>query len=189
MNSDWFGIGGGDGFHTAVDPTDYNIVYTESQDGNTNRYDLRTGPRTGQHGPRVRGWRGGRAGGRRGGGGTLRRQVADGRGAPNVLNASRRRYRFNWNTPFMLSPHNPSIVWLGGNRLFKSYNEGDTWVASADLTKQIDRNTVTLMGVPGDRTQLSKNDGVMPYSTIITISESPVCPASSGPAPTTATCR
>ncbi len=26
MNSDWFGIGGGDGFHTAVDPTDYNIV-------------------------------------------------------------------------------------------------------------------------------------------------------------------
>ena len=31
----------------------------------------------------------------------------------------------------MLSPHNPSIVWLGGNRLFKSYNRGDTWVASA----------------------------------------------------------
>src|SRR5213079_3586052 len=42
MNSDWFGIGGGDGFQTAVDPTDYNIVYTESQDANTNRYDLRT---------------------------------------------------------------------------------------------------------------------------------------------------
>src|SRR6185312_16160705 len=41
LNSDWFGIGGGDGFQTAVDPTDYNIVYTESQDGNTNRYDLR----------------------------------------------------------------------------------------------------------------------------------------------------
>src|SRR5581483_9283199 len=43
MNSDWFGIGGGDGFYTAVDPTDYNLVITESQDGNTNRYDLRTG--------------------------------------------------------------------------------------------------------------------------------------------------
>ena len=43
MNSDWFGIGGGDGFYTAVDPTDFNIVYSESQDGNTNRYDLRTG--------------------------------------------------------------------------------------------------------------------------------------------------
>jgi hypothetical protein len=43
MNSDWFGIGGGDGFYTAVDPTDYNIVITESQDGSTNRYDLRGG--------------------------------------------------------------------------------------------------------------------------------------------------
>ena len=38
------------------------------------------------------------------------------------------QYRFNWNTPFLLSPHNPSIVWLGGNRLFKSYNRGETWV-------------------------------------------------------------
>src|SRR5260370_18565280 len=43
LNSDWFGIGGGDGFYTAVDPTDHNIVYSESQDGNTNRYDLRLG--------------------------------------------------------------------------------------------------------------------------------------------------
>src|SRR6185503_19577612 len=59
---------------------------------------------------------------------------------------------------------------------FKSYNRGDTWVASPDLTKQIDRNTVALMGVPGDRTQLSKNDGVVAYSTIISVSESPVMP-------------
>ena len=85
-------------------------------------------------------------------------------------------YRFNWNTPFQLSPHNPSIIWLGGNRLFKSYNRGDTWIASADLTKSIDRNTVALMGAPGDRTQLSKNDGVVSYSTIVSISESPVMP-------------
>jgi hypothetical protein len=86
------------------------------------------------------------------------------------------QYRFNWNTPVVMSPHNPKIVWLGGNRLFKSYNQGDTWVASADLTKQVDRNKVTLMGVPGDQTQLSKNDGVVSYSTIISISESPVLP-------------
>jgi hypothetical protein len=76
----------------------------------------------------------------------------------------------------ILSPHNSKIVWFGGNRLFKSYNQGDTWVASGDLTKQVDRNTVSLMGVPGDRTQLSKNDGVTSYSTIISISESPVLP-------------
>ena len=171
MSSDWFGIGGGDGFYTAVDPTDYNMVITESQDGNTNRYDLRTG--RGQSirpvAPPVRA--GGAAAQQQAGGGGGRG------GPPNVLNAQPGdRYRFNWNTPVIMSPHNPKIVWLGGNRLFKSYNQGDTWVASADLTKQIDRNKVSLMGVPGDRTQLSKNDGVGSYSTIVSTSESPVLP-------------
>ena len=100
-----------------------------------------------------------------------------GGGTPNVLNGiSGEQYRFNWNTPVMMSPHNPKIVWLGGNRLFKSYNQGDTWVASEDLTKKIDRSTVPVMEAPGNVTQLSKNDGVVAYSTIITISESPVMP-------------
>jgi len=192
MNSDWFGIGGGDGFYTGVDSTDYNIVYSESQDGNTSRYDLRLG--RGQS-IRPRGFpqqgRGGRGGGGRGGGAPAGAQPAaaqpetphpappGGAGAatPNVLNAGPTdQYRFNWNTPVVLSPHNPSVVWLGGNRLFKSYNRGDTWIASPDLTKQVDRNTVTMMGVPGDRTQLSKNDGVVSYGTVISISESPVMP-------------
>jgi hypothetical protein len=169
-------------------------VFTESQDGNTNRYDLRFGRGTSirPRGPGD-GRGGGRGGGGRGGGVAAEAapetpppavQVggqaaqAQGRGAPpNVLNAGPTdAYRFNWNTPFMLSPHNPRIVWLGGNRLFKSYNHGDTWVASPDLTKQVDRNTVSLMGAPGDRTQLSKNDGVVAYSTIIAVSESPVMP-------------
>ena len=166
MNSHWFGIGGGDGFYTAVDPTDHNIVFTESQDGNTNRYDLRTG-----RGQSVRPSAGGGRGGRGGGG------AGAGRGNINVLNAtSGDVYRFNWNTPFQISPHNPRIFWLGGNRLFKSYNQGETYVASADLTRGVDRNTVALMGVPGNVTQLSKNDGVVSYSTITTLSESPVMP-------------
>jgi hypothetical protein len=192
MNSDWFGIGGGDGFYTAVDPTDYNIVYTESQDGNTNRYDLRLGRgqsiRPNAGGGRGRGGQSSAPGGgaaqaarggqppappaQVGGGGGFGRG-----GPPNVINATfGDQYRFNWNTPFILSPHNPSILWLGGNRLFKSYNRGDTWVASEDLTKNVDRNTVTLMGVPGNETQLSKNDGVVSYSTIVSLSESPVMP-------------
>ena len=149
----------------------------------TNRYDLRTG-RGAEH-PAERGLaargRGGRGGGGAGAGGAAPVRPAAPEAAPappvqaggqaDAADAAARRtcstrrpgdaYRFNWNTPFIMSPHNPSIVWLGGNRLFKSYNRGDTWVASADLTKQIDRNTVALMGVPGDRTQLSKNDGVV----------------------------
>ena len=211
MNSDWFGIGGGDGFQTGVDPTDYNIVYSESQDGATSRYDLRSGGRQsirpvappapgGGRGGRGGGGRGGRGGGANAAAGAPQINAAPGvapivaapgaeqesapqaggfggRGTPNVLNATPGdQYRFNWNTPHVLSPHNPSIVWLGGNRLFKSYNRGDTWVASADLTRQIDRTKVSLMGAPGDKTQLSKNDGVVAYSTIISISESPLIP-------------
>jgi len=67
LNSDWYGIGGGDGFHNAVDPTDYNIVYTESQDGATNRYDLRTG-RSQSIRPRGTAPAGGPGGGGGGGG-------------------------------------------------------------------------------------------------------------------------
>jgi photosystem II stability/assembly factor-like uncharacterized protein len=196
MNSDWFGIGGGDGFYTAVDPTDYNIVITESQDGSTNRYDLRGG-RGASIRPSAGGGRGGRGGGGGGRAGAApaaaevpgaeaappvqvggQAGFAGRGGTPNVINATQGEvYRFNWNTPVIMSPHNPKILYLGGNRLFKSYNQGDTWVASAeDLTKKIDRNTVAVMEVPGNLTQLSKNDGVVSYSTIIAISESPVMP-------------
>src|SRR5262249_38583727 len=69
MNSDWFGIGGGDGVYTAVDPSDYNMGITEAQDRHTNRYHLRTGrgqsirpvapPRAGEAGRAGRGGRGG----------------------------------------------------------------------------------------------------------------------------------
>jgi len=41
--SDWYVVGGGDGFQTRSDPEDPNIVYASSQDGNVRRLDLRTG--------------------------------------------------------------------------------------------------------------------------------------------------
>lgn len=47
FNADWYGMAGGDGFHAAVDPTDDNIAYVESQMGNLIRYDKRTGDRKG----------------------------------------------------------------------------------------------------------------------------------------------
>jgi photosystem II stability/assembly factor-like uncharacterized protein len=190
LNSDWFGIGGGDGFQTAVDPTDHTVVYTESQNGSTNRYDLRTG-----RAQSIRPVGRGRAG--RGGRGVQQPAIpaapataaaqpaaaqqagGGGRGgSPNVLNSTESDdpYRFNWNTPFQLSPHDPNVIWLGGSRLFKSTNRGDTWVASGDLTRRVDRNTIAIMGVPGDRSMLSKNDGVTAFSTIISLSESPVAP-------------
>ncbi|MFO7867200.1 MAG: hypothetical protein R6V02_10390 [Candidatus Aminicenantes bacterium] len=69
--------------------------------------------------------------------------------------------RYNWMSPFIISHHNPGILYFGANRLFKSLNKGDDWQAvSPDLSTQ-----------PGlDR------QGNVPYGTITTISESPLKP-------------
>jgi photosystem II stability/assembly factor-like uncharacterized protein len=70
-----------------------------------------------------------------------------------------RPYRFNWLTPFMVSRHNPSILYLGAERLLMSYNEGENWLEiSPDLTHQ--KNT----------------GGNVPYATITAIDESPLSP-------------
>src|SRR3989441_693833 len=45
-NADWVTVGGGDGFYTAQDPTDPDIVYVESQGGNMSRLNVATGERT-----------------------------------------------------------------------------------------------------------------------------------------------
>ena len=63
-------------------------------------------------------------------------------------------YRFNWQTPILLSNHNQDILYLGSNILHRSFNGGDKWDnISSDLTKG---------GKPGN----------VPYGTITTISES-----------------
>lgn len=102
-----FRIGGGDGFLCAVDPTDPDVVYSESQGGNLSRINVRTGASA-----RVR--RPGQAGGRggRGGGG-----ARGGRG-------NRSRLRFNWETPLFISPHNPHTLYWAGNQVIKSVNRG-----------------------------------------------------------------
>jgi photosystem II stability/assembly factor-like uncharacterized protein len=186
VNTDWYRIGGGDGFYTANDPTDWTIGYVESQDGNTNRYNLRTGetrsirprpgagpapapptapPPTGQPAAAAAGGRGaGGAGGGRGGGPSNI--------VPPVPPGT--NFRFFWSTPFVLSKHDPRTIYLGGERLFKSTTRGDTWSASPDLTRNIGRNDRPSMGVAGIAPMASKHDGAASYSNIITISESPI---------------
>ena len=167
LSEDWYRVGGGDGFYTAVDPTDYTIVYSESQNGNIRRGSLSTGP-TGSIRPRG---------------------PTDNNPNTNIVPAPplNTEIRWHWNTPFILSPHNPAVVYAGANRLFRSLDRGDTWTMSPDLTKNIDRDGENLMGLAnsisrcnrmdrGEECNLSRNDGVSRYSTIVTISESPLVP-------------
>ena len=183
QNSDWFRVGSGDGFYTAQDPTDWTVLYSESQDGNTNRVDLRAGR---SQTIRPRGPQAGRGGGGRGGAGvppgielTPEQQAALARPSPgNVVPPvpEGTNFRFFWSTPFMLSPHNPRTVYLGAERLFRSYDRGDTWLASPDLTRNVGRNDRPIMGVDGNAPMASKHDGAASYSNIVTISESHVVP-------------
>ena len=83
-------------------------------------------------------------------------------------------YRFNWNSPFLLSPHDSNTLYLGGSKLFISEDGGETWKATIDLTKQLDREKLPIMGTHPDESTLSKHDGTLYYGTITTISESPL---------------
>jgi photosystem II stability/assembly factor-like uncharacterized protein len=82
--------------------------------------------------------------------------------------------RFNWNSPFLMSSHDSNSIYLGGNKLFISENGGETWMSTIDLTSQIDREKLPLMGVLPDESTLSKHDGILFYGTITTIAESPL---------------
>ena len=179
LNSDWYRVGSGDGFYTQNDPTDYTVVYSESQDGNTNRIDLRSG-RSASIRPRPTGSTRALAQGDAGdlpGAGTGPSQAGRG-AAANVVPPPPpgTTYRFYWSTPFILSPHNPRTIYLGGDRLFRSYDRGETWTASPDLTNNVGRNDRPIMGVAGTAPMASKHDGAASYSNIVTISESPVVP-------------
>ncbi|WP_431126785.1 glycosyl hydrolase [Flagellimonas flava] len=64
-------------------------------------------------------------------------------------------YRFNWQTPILLSGHNQDILYLGSNKLHRSLNQGDEWeTISNDLTQG---------GKPGN----------VAFGTLTTLSESP----------------
>src|SRR5262245_18307416 len=102
-NDEWISVSGGDGFQCRVDPSDPDLVYFESQDGNMGRRHLRTG--------QFRGIR-----------------PQNPRGKPP--------YRFNWNTPFILSAHNPHIYYCAGNYVFRSLKQGDELKAiSPEITR------------------------------------------------------
>ncbi len=175
----WFTINGGDGFYAAQDPTDPSIVYGESQGGNVSRVNLRTGERMGFAKP---GWQARYA--------EWEDSIAVVRGDPlvpatratNTRIATMRAQqakdsidmsmRYNWNSPFFLSPHNPSVVYFAGNRLLKSNKRGeDLQIISPDLSKQQVAKLDTALRLTGGITLDAT--GAETYGTIVAISESP----------------
>lgn len=177
-NAYWYTVSGGDGFYTAQDPTDPNIVYSESQGGGAARINLKTGERLGFRKPgwqeQYRKWED---------------SIATVQGDPLApmnkaqtariakLRAQQRldsidlALRFNWNSPFFISPHNPAVLYFAGNRVLKSAKRGeDFYLISPDLSKKlqakIDTSTTWTGGVTLDAT------GAETYGTVVALAES-----------------
>jgi len=85
-------------------------------------------------------------------------------------------FRFQWNSPILVSSYDNKTIYYGGNFLFKSTNRGDSWtkVGNVDLTTGADRNTLQIMGKVPDKNTRSRHDGVQNWPAITTIAESPV---------------
>jgi photosystem II stability/assembly factor-like uncharacterized protein len=84
-------------------------------------------------------------------------------------------YRFDWDAPVMASKHVSGTVYLGGNRLFTSKDFGSNWTRSKDLTRQINRDTLMMMGVKNSDIRIARNDGDA-ISEISNFAESPIDP-------------
>lgn len=140
--ADWRTIGGGDGFFCVIDHADPATVYTESQDGNISRVNLKTLERKG-----IR---------------------------PTPPPGIDEKYRFNWNSPILVSAHDHRTVYYGGNRVFMSKDRGDNWTpVSPDLTLNEKRDEKQIFGKTA-KEFLSRNDGVVHWNTATTIAESPL---------------
>ncbi|HEX5217544.1 MAG TPA: hypothetical protein VFV98_18920 [Vicinamibacterales bacterium] len=192
--SDWYDVGGGDGFQSRNDPEDANIVYATSQNGAIQRLDLRTGIARGIR-PQA-----GRAGGPgtsvpgitqspgdddddqqqqpppppAGGAGAGGQGGRGGRGGAGAGGGVQERT--NWDAMYIVSPHSPTRLYWGSQFLYRTDDRGDSWTRiSGDLTRNLDPRVIPIMGKVWDpQTTVAYNNATTTLSTIVSMDESPV---------------
>lgn len=82
--------------------------------------------------------------------------------------------RWNWDSALLISPHNPKRIYFASQMLLRSDDRGDNWRAvSPDLTRQIDRNTLKVMGRVWGVDAVAKNSSTSLYGNIVALDESP----------------
>jgi photosystem II stability/assembly factor-like uncharacterized protein len=143
LNDDWRMVSFGDGFFVINHPDDPDLYLTESQGGSLSRVDFRNRELQ-----------------------PASPQPKSNAGGP----ADGMKYRFNWNTPVVGSPHNKDTVYFGGNVLFRTQDFGRTWKPiSPDLTTNNPDKQKTAGGPIWFDNSTAEN-----HATIVTVSESPV---------------
>lgn len=84
-------------------------------------------------------------------------------------------YKWNWNTPLLISPHNPDRIYYASEYLFASNDRGDSWEKiSPNLSRQIDRNALDVMGRVWSVDAIAKNNSTSIFGAAIALSESPL---------------
>jgi photosystem II stability/assembly factor-like uncharacterized protein len=83
--------------------------------------------------------------------------------------------KWNWDSPLIISPHSHTRIYFAANRLFRSDDRGDNWTAiSPDLTQQIDRNKLKVMGKIWSVDAVSKHQSTSFFGNIVSLAESPL---------------
>jgi len=84
-------------------------------------------------------------------------------------------YVFNWDTPLIMSPHDNERLYFAGNFLFRSDDRGDSWrIVSPNLTREIDRNTLEVMGEIQKPDAVAKHNSTSIYGNAVALDESPL---------------
>jgi len=83
--------------------------------------------------------------------------------------------RWNWDSALLISPHAHTRIYFAAQILFRSDDRGDTWRAvSGDLTRNMDRNQLPVMGRVWSVDAVAKNASTSFYGTIVALTESPL---------------
>jgi len=83
-------------------------------------------------------------------------------------------FRWNWDSPLMLSPHNGKRLYFAAQKLFRSDDRGDSWTAvSPDLTRKIDRSRLKIMDKVWGVDAVARNTSTSFYGNIVAFTESP----------------
>ena len=139
---DWYAVAGGESAFLAFDPNDPELIYGGTYQGNIDKWDAQT------------------------------KESKPIKEYPELglsISPENAKYRYNWNAPIITSPHNRQIIYHGGNVVFKSTDEGQSWtVISPDLT----RNETDKHGLGGGPFTNEAAGGEI-YNTLTYLTESP----------------
>lgn len=146
---EWYDVGGAESGYIAVRPDNPDIVFAGSSGGGEGGRITRYNHRTGQQ-----------------------RDVSPWPERTAGMAANEYRYRFQWTSPIVLSPHDPRILYVAGNHVFRSRDEGVQW---EKISPDLSRNDPDKLG-PSGGPITRDHTGVEVYCTVFSLAESPVEP-------------